>query len=62
MLHYVVVQLYLARRFDEAIEQCRKTLEFDPSFTPAHRVLAEVYAAKGMYLETLAAYEKYGNT
>jgi TolB-like protein/Tfp pilus assembly protein PilF len=59
ILHYVVVQLYLARRFDEAIEQCRKTLEFDPSFTPAHRVLAEVYAAKGMYLETLAAYEKY---
>jgi len=59
ILHYVVVQLYLARRFDEAIEQCRKTLEFDPSFTPAHRVLAEVYAAKGMYLETLAAYETY---
>src|SRR6266705_880264 len=59
ILHYVVVQLYLARRFDEAIEQCRKTLEFDPSFTPAHRVLAEVYAAKGMYLETLAAYERY---
>jgi TolB-like protein len=59
ILHYVVVQLYMARRFDEAIEQCRKTLELDPSFTPAHRVLAEVYAAKGMYLETLAAYEKY---
>src|SRR5437879_11474509 len=26
ILHYVVVQLNLARRFDEAIEQCRKTL------------------------------------
>ena len=59
ILHYVVVQLYMARRFDEAIEQCRKTLELDPSFTPAHRVLAEVYAAKGMYRESLAAYEKY---
>jgi TolB-like protein len=59
ILHYVVVQLYLARRFDEAIEQCRKTLELDPSFTPAHRVLGEVYAAKGMYRESLAAYEKY---
>jgi hypothetical protein len=35
MADYVVVQLYLARRFDEAIEQCRKTLELDPSFTPA---------------------------
>src|SRR6266404_2638465 len=57
--HYVVVQLYLARRFDEAIEQCRKTLELDPSFTPVHGTLAEVYAAKGMYLETLAEYEEY---
>src|SRR5260370_30551525 len=59
ILHYVVVQLYLARRFDEASEQCRKTLELDPSFTPAHRVQGEVYAAKGMYRESLAAYEKY---
>jgi TolB-like protein len=59
VLHYVVVQLYMARRFDEAIEQCRKTIELDSSFTPAHRVLAEVYAAKGMYRESLAEYEKY---
>jgi TolB-like protein/Tfp pilus assembly protein PilF len=27
-------QLLLARRFDEVIEQCRKTLEMDPSFSP----------------------------
>ena len=59
VLHYVVVQLYMARRFDEAIEQCKKTMELDSSFTPAHRVLAEVYAAKGMYCESLAEYEKY---
>jgi TolB-like protein/DNA-binding winged helix-turn-helix (wHTH) protein/Tfp pilus assembly protein PilF len=59
ILHYVVVQLYLARRFDEAIEQCRKTLELDPSFTPAHGTLGHVYAAKGMYREALAEYEKY---
>src|SRR5260221_7288794 len=59
ILHYVVVQLYLARRFDEAIEQCRKTLELDPGFTPAHRVLGEVYSAKGMYREALAEYEEY---
>jgi DNA-binding winged helix-turn-helix (wHTH) protein/tetratricopeptide (TPR) repeat protein len=57
--HYVVVQLYLARRFDEAIEQCRKTLELDPSFTPAHWTLGQVYAAKGMYREALAEYEKF---
>ena len=34
-------------------------MELDSSFTPAHRVLAEVYAAKGMYSESLAEYEKY---
>jgi len=59
ILHYVVVQLYLARRFDEAIEQCGKTMELDPSFTPAHGTLGHVYAAKGMCRESLAEYEKY---
>jgi eukaryotic-like serine/threonine-protein kinase len=58
ILNYVVVQLYMARRFDEAIDQCRKTLELDPSFTPAHGTLGHVYAAKGMYREALAEYEK----
>src|SRR5260370_6598948 len=59
ILHYVVVQLYLARRFNEASEQCRKTLEFDPSFTPVHGTLGHVYSAKGMYREALAEYEEY---
>jgi TolB-like protein/DNA-binding winged helix-turn-helix (wHTH) protein/Tfp pilus assembly protein PilF len=59
IVHYVGVQLYMARRFDEAIEQCRKALELDPSFTPAHGTLGHVYAAKGMYREALAEYEKF---
>jgi tetratricopeptide (TPR) repeat protein len=59
ILHYVGVHLYLARQFDEAIEQCRKTLELDSGFTPAHRLLGEAYAAKGMFRESLAEYEKY---
>jgi tetratricopeptide (TPR) repeat protein len=59
IVHYMAVQLYLARRFDEAIEQCRKTLELDPSFAPVHGTLGHVYAAKGMYREALAEYEKY---
>ena len=58
ILNYVVVQLYLARRFDEAIEQGRKTLELDPSFAPVHGTLGHVYAAKGMYRDALAEYEK----
>ena len=55
----MAVQLYIARRFDEAIEQSRKTLELDPSFSPAHGNLGEAYAAKAMYREALAEYEKF---
>jgi eukaryotic-like serine/threonine-protein kinase len=51
-------QLYSARRFDEAIEQDRKTLELDPSFAASHLGLGFSYAAKGMYREALAEFEK----
>lgn len=52
-------QLYFARRFDEAIEQCRKTLEMDPSFSLTHSLLGRLYLAKGMYREALPEIEKY---
>src|SRR5205823_798710 len=32
---------YYGRRYKEALEQCRKTLEFDPTFVRAHFWLAE---------------------
>jgi serine/threonine protein kinase/Tfp pilus assembly protein PilF len=51
-------KLYSARRFDEAIEQERKTLDMDPSMPAAHYVLGAAYAAKGMYREALAEFEK----
>ena len=51
--------LCVARQFDGAIEQERKTLEMDPGFPPAHALLARAYIAKGMYREALAEYEKY---
>ena len=38
-----------ARRYDEAIAQCRKTLELEPRFGPASVWLTSAYAAKGMY-------------
>jgi len=52
-------QLYFARRFDEAIDQCRKTLEMDPSFSITHSLLGRLYLAKGLYREGLAEAEKY---
>lgn len=54
----MAAQLYYARRFDEAIEQDRKTLELDPSFAASHLGLGFSYAAKGMYREALAEFEK----
>ena len=57
--HSLGVQLYLARQFDQAIEQAHKTLELDPHFAISYALLGEVYVSKGMYREGLPALEKY---
>ena len=57
--HSLTVQLYLARRFDQAIEQSHKTLELDPNFAISYATLGEVYISKGMYREGLPTLEKY---
>ncbi len=46
--------LYLARRYDLATEQLRKTLELDPNYGVAHSTLSKVYEAQGMYEESLS--------
>lgn len=57
--HNLAVQLYLARQFDQAIAQCRETLEMDPNYAVAYAVIGQAYAAKGMYREALPEIEKY---
>jgi TolB-like protein/Tfp pilus assembly protein PilF len=57
--HSLAVQLYLARKFDQAIEQAQNTLEMDANFAISYAVLGEVYLAKGMYREGLSPLEKY---
>jgi TolB-like protein/DNA-binding winged helix-turn-helix (wHTH) protein len=37
--------------FDDAVEQCRKTLELDNDFGPGHMCLGQAYQVKGMYEE-----------
>ena len=49
--------LYFARQYDQVIEQCRKTLEMDPNFAPAHIYLLWCYAQKGMHEEAIAEYQ-----
>jgi DNA-binding winged helix-turn-helix (wHTH) protein/TolB-like protein/Flp pilus assembly protein TadD len=54
----VVRILYFARHYDEAIEQCRKTLELEPNYGGGRFFLGRLYKQKGMYREALAELEK----
>ena len=46
--------LLLARRFDEAIAQYKRTLTSNPNFVYAHLALGRAYGSKGMYPEAIA--------
>ena len=46
---------YWSRRYDEAIEQFRRTLELDLSFPLSHVLLGQAYVQKGMFDEAIAA-------
>ena len=54
--NFAAVLMY-ARRFDEAVEQARKTYDLDPSHVGAQSWRAYTYNAKGMYAESLATVE-----
>jgi DNA-binding winged helix-turn-helix (wHTH) protein/tetratricopeptide (TPR) repeat protein len=50
--------LQCARRYDEAIDQCLKTLEVEPGQVEARFCLAMTYALKGLLEEAIAEYQK----
>jgi tetratricopeptide (TPR) repeat protein len=50
--------LFLAGKFDDAIEQCHKALELDSGAVAAHTILRWAYERKGMHDEALAAFEQ----
>jgi DNA-binding winged helix-turn-helix (wHTH) protein/TolB-like protein len=49
---------YIAGDYDRAIERCRKTIDMDANFYPAHFWLGQACEMKGLYREAIAAYEK----
>jgi tetratricopeptide (TPR) repeat protein len=49
----VGAQLYYARRYDEAIEQLRDSLELSADFALTHSTLAWVLERKGLYEEAI---------
>jgi eukaryotic-like serine/threonine-protein kinase len=57
--HILSVQLYLAREFDQAIQQCRWTLEMEPNYAVAYAVLGQAYLSKGLCREALPHLDKY---
>jgi len=57
--HNLAVQFYLARQFDNAMEQCQKTIEMDPNFAIAYQVLGQSYLARRMNREAVPVFEKY---
>jgi tetratricopeptide (TPR) repeat protein len=50
--------LFVARRYDESIQQSRKTLEMDPNFAIAHFELSQAYLQKRMYSEAIAELQR----
>jgi TolB-like protein/Tfp pilus assembly protein PilF len=57
--HSLAVQFYLARQFDQAIEQANNTVEMDANFAISYALLGEAFVSKGMHREALLALEKY---
>ncbi len=52
--------LYHAGQFDAAIELALKTLELDPDFPAAHRLLSLCYQTQGLYEKAIAENERWG--
>jgi TolB-like protein/DNA-binding winged helix-turn-helix (wHTH) protein/Tfp pilus assembly protein PilF len=51
-------RLYMARQYDQAIEQLRNTLEMDPNFALARMILGQAYEQKGSYQQAIVELEK----
>jgi tetratricopeptide (TPR) repeat protein len=51
----------IARHYDDAITQYRKTLALDPNYVQARLYLAWAYTFKGRYPDAFAEYQKLGD-
>jgi TolB-like protein/Tfp pilus assembly protein PilF len=54
-LHVLSQDLYLSRRYQEAVEQAHKALDLDPKYFLAHSQLALIYRAQGKSRDAIAA-------
>ncbi|HXW92294.1 MAG TPA: hypothetical protein VEK33_17215, partial [Terriglobales bacterium] len=49
------------RRYDEAIAECKKLADENPTFAIAHRCLYQAYWGKRMYLQAIDEWKVYGD-
>jgi tetratricopeptide (TPR) repeat protein len=52
---------YYDRQYDNAIEMAQKTLELDPNYAAAHRLLSLAYQGKEMFDEAIAENGNWGS-
>jgi serine/threonine protein kinase/Tfp pilus assembly protein PilF len=52
--------LYYSRQYDDTIEMARKTLELDPDYAAAHRLLSLAYQGKKLFDEAIAENRNWG--
>jgi len=50
--------LLMARRYEESQQSMLKASELDPNYFPAHLMLGDVYAANGMFAQSLTELQK----
>ena len=58
MILHLAWHYYFAHQYEQAIAQCRRTLDFDQNYQPAHVTLAAVNVQKGEYAEAIAEFQK----
>jgi len=54
----VASTFYYARKYDQSIDQARKTILLDPSFVGGHLILGRALAQKGSAAEAVAEFQK----
>lgn len=52
---------YYGRQYQDALEMGRKTLELDPNYAAAHRLLSLAYSGQDLFDEAIAANQNWGN-
>jgi TolB-like protein/Flp pilus assembly protein TadD len=51
-------QLYFARQYDTAIEQCKECFELDPNFAIPYAIYGQALEQKGQWVEAIQAFER----